>query len=196
MGAVRIALICRCSNQSTLYARTVITVLAYLRNFSRFHQQVEHNASLFQYVCVPLNETQCKDTTFPQIMRQYAVKVSKKIRFGRSDADRTEEFGDFEAIVCTMMRSRSVERWHPHRKVGTLSAKRWLFGRAEATRRAQRRQMCGAEATNLAKGRVDNGSDFTAARIVIKLCHYNLLSIRVVIKLFRYNLFTTRFVIK
>ena len=27
------------------------------------------------------------------------MKVSKKIRFGRSDVDRTEEFGDFEAIV-------------------------------------------------------------------------------------------------
>ena len=42
--------------------------------------------------------------------------------------------------------------------------------------------MYGAEATNSAKERVDDGSDFTAARIVIKL--------------FRYNLFTTRFVIK
>ncbi len=29
-------------------------------------------------------------------MREYDVKVSKKIRFGRSDVDRTEEFGDFE----------------------------------------------------------------------------------------------------
>jgi hypothetical protein len=32
-------------------------------------------------------------------MREYDVKVSKKIRFGRSDVDRTEEFGDFEAFV-------------------------------------------------------------------------------------------------
>ena len=68
-------------------------------------------------------------------MRQYAVKVSKKKRFGRSDADRAEEFGDFEAIVCNMTRSRSAERWHLHRKVGTLSAKGWLLGHAEATRR-------------------------------------------------------------
>ena len=56
--------------------------------------------------------------------------------------------------------------------------------------------MHGAEATNSAKERVDNGSDFTAARIVIKLCNYNLLPTRNVIKLYRYNLFTTRFVIK
>lgn len=52
------------------------------------------------------------------------------------------------------------------------------------------------EATNLAWERVDSGSDFTAARIVIKLCHYNLLSTRIVIKSYHYNLFTTRFVIK
>jgi hypothetical protein len=50
MEAVRIALRWRCSNQSTLYARTVITVLASNRSFSHFHPQVEHNASLFQYV--------------------------------------------------------------------------------------------------------------------------------------------------
>lgn len=56
--------------------------------------------------------------------------------------------------------------------------------------------MYGAEATNLARERVDNGSDFTAARIVIKLRHYNLLPTRNVIKLYRYGLFTTRFVIK
>ena len=56
--------------------------------------------------------------------------------------------------------------------------------------------MYGAEATNLAKERVDNGSNFTAARIVIKLCNYNLLPTRIVIKLHRYNLFTTRFVTK
>jgi len=30
---------------------------------------------------------------------QYTTKVSKKIRFGRPDADGTEEFGGFEAIV-------------------------------------------------------------------------------------------------
>ena len=196
MGAVRIALICRCSNQSTLYARTVITVLAYLRNFSRFHQQVEHNASLFQYVCVPLNETRCKGTTFSQIIRQYAVKVSKKIRFWEPDADRTEEFGDFEAIVCNMMRLRSAEGRLLHRKVGTLSAKRRLLDRSEAIRRAQRRQMYGAEATNSAKERVDNGSDFTAARIVIKLCRYNLLPTRIAIKSYCYYLFATRFAIK
>ena len=56
--------------------------------------------------------------------------------------------------------------------------------------------MYGAEGTNLVWERVDNGSDFTAARIVIKLCHYNLLPTRNVIKLHRYDLFTTRFVIK
>ena len=56
--------------------------------------------------------------------------------------------------------------------------------------------MYGAEATNSAWERVDNGSDFTVARIVIKLCNYNLLPTRIVIKLHRYNLFTTRFVIK
>ena len=56
--------------------------------------------------------------------------------------------------------------------------------------------MHGAVTTNSAKEKVDNGLDFTAARIVIKLRHYNLLSTRIVIKLFDYNLFTTRFVIK
>ena len=50
--------------------------------------------------------------------------------------DRTEEFGDFEAIVCNTMRSWSAERWHLHRKDGTLSAKRRLLGRSEAIRRA------------------------------------------------------------
>ena len=49
---------------------------------------------------------------------------------------------------------------------------------------------------NLAKERVDNGSDFTAARIWIKLCYYNLLPTRNLIKLYRYDLLTTRFVIK
>ena len=95
-------------------------------------------------------ETRCKGTTFPQIMRQYDVKVSKKIRFGGSDADWTEEFGDFEAIVCGMMRSRSAERWHLHRKVGTLCAKRRLLGRTKAIRRAQRNQgtRTGAEIVN------------------------------------------------
>ena len=52
------------------------------------------------------------------------MKVSKKIKFGRSDADWTEEFGDFEAIVCNMMRLRSAEGRFLHRKVGTLCAKR------------------------------------------------------------------------
>ena len=56
--------------------------------------------------------------------------------------------------------------------------------------------MYGAEATNSAKERVDNGSDFTAARIVIKLCRYNLLPTRIAIKSLRYDLFTTRFLIK
>ena len=56
--------------------------------------------------------------------------------------------------------------------------------------------MYGAEGTNPAWERVDNGSDFIAARIVIKLRHYNLLSTRIVIKLFDYDLFTTRIVIK
>ena len=83
-------------------------------------------------------------------MRQYDVKVSKKIKFGRSDADWTEEFGGFEAIVCNMMRSKIAEWWHIYRKVGTLSAKRRLLDRSEAIRRAQQRQMYGAEATNLA----------------------------------------------
>ena len=141
-------------------------------------------------------ETRCKDTTFPQITRQYAVKVSKKIRFGRPDTDRTEEFGDFEAIVCNMMKSRSVEGRYLCRKVRTRSEERGLLDRSKAMRRAQRRQMYGAEAANLAKERVYNGSDFTAARIAIKLCHYNLLPTRNVIKLYRYGLFATRFVIK
>ena len=47
MEAVRIALRCRCSNQSTQYARTANTVLASNRSFSHFHSQVEHNASFF-----------------------------------------------------------------------------------------------------------------------------------------------------
>ena len=160
------------------------------RSRSRFVREIE------QIKCRASEETRCKVTTFLQIMRQYDVKVSKKIRFGGSDADKTEEFGDFEAIVCNMMMSRSAKRWHLHRKDGTLSAERWLLGREEVTRRAQRRQMYGAEATNLAKERVDNGSDFTAARIVIKLCRYNLLTTRIVIKSYCYNLFETRFVIK
>ena len=50
MEAVRSALRCRCSNQSTLYARTVITFPASNRSFSHFHSQVEHNASFYQYV--------------------------------------------------------------------------------------------------------------------------------------------------
>ena len=124
------------------------------------------------------------------------MKVSKKIRFRWCVMDKTEEFGDFEAIVCGMMRSRSTEWWHLHRKDGTLRAERWLLGRTEAIRRAQRRLIYSAEATNLAKGRVDNGSDFAAARIVIKLCRYNLLPTRIVIKSLRYNLFAIRFVIK
>ena len=62
-----------------------------------------------QIKCRVPYETRCKGTTFPQITRRYAVKVSKKIRFREPDADRTEEFGDFEAIVCNMMMSRSVE---------------------------------------------------------------------------------------
>ena len=57
MEAVRIALRWRCSNQSTLYARTVITVLASNRSFSHFHSQVEHNASLFHYVLCLLRNT-------------------------------------------------------------------------------------------------------------------------------------------
>lgn len=56
--------------------------------------------------------------------------------------------------------------------------------------------MYGAEATNSAWERVDNGSDFTTARIEIKLCHYDLLPTRIVIKSHRYYLFVTRFVIK
>lgn len=48
------------------------------------------------------------------------------------------------------------------------SAKRWLPSRAEATWRAQRRLMYGAEGINSAWERVDNGSDFIAARSVIK----------------------------
>ena len=135
-----------------------------------------------QIKCCVSEEIRCKVTTFPQIMSQYGIKFSKKIKFGRSDADWTEEIGDFEAIVCDMMMSRSAERWYLHRKVGTLSAERWLLGHAETTRRAQRRLIYSAEATNLAKERVDNGSDFIAARIVIKLYRYNLLSTRIAIK--------------
>ena len=65
-----------------------------------------------------------------------------------------------------MALSRSAERWHFHRKDGTLSAKRRLLGREEGTLRAQGRQMYGTEGRNSAWERVDNGSDFTAARIV------------------------------
>ena len=86
------------------------------------------------------------------------MKVSKKIRFGHSDADRTEEFGDFEAIVCNMTRSLSAERWHLHRKVGTLSAKRWLLGRAEATRRAQRRRYQNTEGEDRGLRRIQDTS--------------------------------------
>ena len=64
------------------------------------------------------------------------MKVSKKTRFRWSVMDKTEEFRDFEAIVCNKMMSRSAERWHLHRKVETLSAKRQLLGRSEAMRRA------------------------------------------------------------
>ena len=66
-----------------------------------------------------------------------------------------------------MMRSRSAERWHLYRKVGTQSAERWLLGREEGTLRAQGGQMYSAEGTNPAWERVDNGSDFIAARMVI-----------------------------
>ena len=69
-------------------------------------------------------------------MRQYDVKVSKKIRFREPHADRAEEFGGFEAIVCDMAMLQSTERWHLRRKVGTLSAKRLLLGRSEAIQRA------------------------------------------------------------
>lgn len=111
------------------------------------------------------------------------MKFLKKIRFRRSDADRAEEFGGFEAIVCDMMRSRSAEGRLLHREVGTRSAERGLLGRAEATRRAQRRLTDGAEATNSAKERVDNDSDFTTARIVIKSDDNNLFNTRKGIKL-------------
>ena len=47
-------------NQPTLNARTVNTVLAHPRSFSRFYQQVEHNASLFQYFGVSY-ETRSKN---------------------------------------------------------------------------------------------------------------------------------------
>lgn len=49
---VRITLMCRGSNQSTLYARTVNTILAHLRSFSHFYQQVKYNASLFFRKCM------------------------------------------------------------------------------------------------------------------------------------------------
>ena len=95
-----------------------------------------------------------------------------------------------------MMMSQIAERWHLHRKDGTLSAKRWLLGREEAMRREQQRQIYGAEATNSTWERVDNGSDFNATRIVIKLFIYNLLPTRNVIKSLLYNLLPTRNVIK
>ena len=82
--------------------------------------------------------------------------------------DKTKEIGDFEAIVCNMMRPLSAERRLLRRKVGTLSAKWWLLGHVETTRRAQRRLIYDAEATNSAKEMVDNGSVFINARIVIK----------------------------
>ena len=149
-----------------------------------------------QIKCRASEETRCKYTTFRLIVTQDALFFQKYYDLGLIVMDKTEEFGDFEAIVCKMTRSRSAERWHPHQIVGTLSAKRWILGREEVTRRAQRRLIYGAEATNLAKERVDNGSDFTVARIVVKLCRCNLLPARIAIKSHRYNLFTIWFVIK
>jgi len=73
---------------------------------------------------------------FRKLWGKDAVKKSKKIRLWEPDVDKTEEFGGFEAIVCGMMRSRSAERWHLHRKDETLSAERWLLGHAETTQRA------------------------------------------------------------
>ncbi len=48
---------CRCSNQSTLYARTITPSLHIIGSFLRFLLQVEHNASLFQYVLCLLRNT-------------------------------------------------------------------------------------------------------------------------------------------
>ena len=42
------------------------------------------------------------------------MKVSKKIRLGSSEVDKSEEFGNFEAVVCDMIVSLSAERWHLH----------------------------------------------------------------------------------
>ena len=53
-----------------------------------------------------------------------------------SGTGKTEEFGRIEAVVCSMMMSRSAEGWLLHRKVGTQNAKGWLLGRAEAMLRA------------------------------------------------------------
>ena len=95
-----------------------------------------------------------------------------------------------------MMRLRSAEGRLLHRKIGTLSAERWLLGRSEAIRRAQRRLMHGSETTNSARERVDNGSDFTGARIVVKLCRYNLFTIWFVIKLSHTSFMSFRALVK
>ena len=78
MEVVGITLICRCSNQSTLYARTVITVLASNRSFSHFHSQVEHNASLFQYVRVSY-ETRCKDSENLEELKPFSERTYENL---------------------------------------------------------------------------------------------------------------------
>ena len=65
-------------NQSTLYARTVNTVLAHLRSFSRFYQQVEHNASLFQYVRASY-ETRCNDSANLEELKPFSEKTYENL---------------------------------------------------------------------------------------------------------------------
>ena len=78
-------------DQSTLYARTVYTVLASNRSFSRFHQQVEHNASLFQYVMERvLSQSVGKDRNYflnKQVFCTEIIKIClKKLLVNKSDS--------------------------------------------------------------------------------------------------------------
>ncbi len=61
-------------NQPTLNARTVNTVLAHPRSFSRFYQQVEHNASFFNMSCVSY-ETRCKNTKMKAYLKSFCKKI-------------------------------------------------------------------------------------------------------------------------
>ena len=53
-----------------------------LIDYARSHSEVAIQGANEQIKCRASYETRCKGTTFLQITIQYAVKVSKKIRFG------------------------------------------------------------------------------------------------------------------